>query len=94
VDIRKPEQLLEPPADADYLVFAQNADIAPAKQNVWAMRRGCQPFLRVDSGSGDECLFPAFQRNPIQNPGVEPTRREACFRWFLKPIPPNNPPRQ
>jgi hypothetical protein len=34
VDIRKPEQLLEPPADADYLVFAQNADIAPAKQNV------------------------------------------------------------
>jgi hypothetical protein len=62
VDIRKPEQLLEPPTNADYLVFAQNADIDPVKQNVWAMRRGYQPFLRVDSGN--ECLFLAFQKNP------------------------------
>jgi hypothetical protein len=62
VDIRNPEQLLEPPANANYLVFAPNADIDPVKQNVWAMQRGYQPFLRVNSGRA--CLFLAFQKNP------------------------------
>jgi hypothetical protein len=66
VDIRKPEQLLEPPANADYLVFAQNFDIDPVEQNIWAMRRGYKPFLRVTSGN--QCLFLAFQKNPNPEP--------------------------
>lgn len=61
VDIRKPEQLLEPPTNADYLVFAQNSDIDPVKQNLWAMRHGYKPFLQVNRER--ECLFLAFQKN-------------------------------
>jgi hypothetical protein len=58
---------LEPPANADYLVFAQNFDIDPVEQNIWAMRRGYKPFLRVTSGN--QCLFLAFQKNPNPEPG-------------------------
>ena len=66
VDNRKPEQLLEPPTNADYLIFAQNYVIDPVKQNLWAMRHGYKPFLQVNRER--ECLFLAFQKNPVQNP--------------------------
>jgi hypothetical protein len=65
VDFRQPEQLLEPPANADYLIFAQDADIEPVKQNLWAMRHGYRPFLQVNREG--ECLFLSFEKNP--NPG-------------------------
>jgi hypothetical protein len=62
VDVRKREQLLEPPANADYIVFAQYFGIEPAKQNIWAMQHGYKPFLQVNRER--ECLFLAFQKNP------------------------------
>jgi hypothetical protein len=67
VDCRNPERLLDPPANADYLVFAQNAEIDPEKQNLWAMRRGYQPFLQVSKGG--ECVFLSFQKNPDPETG-------------------------
>ena len=62
VDIRYPEQLLEPASNADYLVFPQNSAIDPEKQNVWARQRGYRPFLRVDQQ--DKCLFLSFEKIP------------------------------
>jgi hypothetical protein len=78
VDFRQPEQLLEPPAQADYLVFAQNfaanfgqkAGIEPVKQNLWAMRHGYRPFLQVNR-EGD-CVFLSFEKNPNPASGLSP----------------------
>ena len=67
MDISKPGQLSEPPANADYLIFAQNSGIDPAKNSLWAAQRGYKPFLQVNSGT--ECLFLAFQKNPDPEPG-------------------------
>jgi hypothetical protein len=67
MDISKPGQLSEPPANADYLIFAQNSGIDPAKNSLWATQRGYKPFLQVNSGR--ECLFLAFQKNPNPEPG-------------------------
>jgi hypothetical protein len=62
VDIRKPEQLLEPPTNADYIIFAESYDIDPVKQNLWATQRGYKPFLQVNRDT--KCLFLAFQKIP------------------------------
>ncbi|HUC84218.1 MAG TPA: hypothetical protein VL970_03420, partial [Candidatus Acidoferrales bacterium] len=62
VDAQEPEQLLEPPTNADYLVFGQNGDLEPMKQNLWAMRHGYRPFLQVNREG--ECLFLSFEKNP------------------------------
>jgi hypothetical protein len=62
VDCRHPEQLLDPPVNADYLVFPQNSAIDPVKQNAWALRHGYRPFFRVDQQ--DQCLFLSFQKSP------------------------------
>jgi hypothetical protein len=62
VDAQQPEQLLEPPTNTDYLVFAQNAEIEPVKQNLWAMRHGYRPFLQVNREG--ECVFRSFEKNP------------------------------
>jgi len=62
VDVRQPEQLLDPPTNADYLVFAQFAEIEPVMQNLWAMRHGYRPFLQVKREG--ECVFLSFEKNP------------------------------
>jgi len=66
VDSRKPDQLLEPPPNADYLVFERSFTIDPVKQNVWARQHGYTPFLRVDGAH--KCLLLAFQKNPNPEP--------------------------
>jgi hypothetical protein len=60
VDDRQPEQLLEPPANADYLVFPQKAEIDPVRQNLWARQHGYKPFLQVNKQ--DECVFLSFEK--------------------------------
>jgi hypothetical protein len=67
VDASQPYQLLEPPPNADYLVFAQNARIEPAAQNLWAMRHGYTPFLQVNENG--QCMFLSFEKNPSPEPG-------------------------
>jgi hypothetical protein len=60
VDIRQPDQLLEPPTNADYLVFAPNAWIDPVKEDLWAARYGYRPFLLVSKEG--ERVFMSFQK--------------------------------
>jgi hypothetical protein len=68
VDDRQPKQLLEPPTNADYLVFAQKYDIEPVKLKLWAARRGYRPFLQVNREG--KCEFLSFEKNP--NRKMEP----------------------
>jgi hypothetical protein len=62
VDCREPDRLLDPPANADYLVFPQNSAIDPATQTAWARQHGYRPFFRVDQQGA--CLFLSFEKIP------------------------------
>lgn len=62
MDCRKPDRLLDPPANADYLVFPRNSAIDPATQTAWALKYGYRPFFRVDHQG--TCLFLSFQKIP------------------------------
>ncbi|MGA2241823.1 MAG: hypothetical protein ABSH11_07265 [Verrucomicrobiota bacterium] len=62
VDDRKPDQLLEPPNDVEYLVFAENR----SGTDEWASQRGFHPVFRAASDNGFWLV--AFKRNAVENP--------------------------
>jgi len=67
VDDRKPDQLLEPPASVEYLLFAERRPGADA----WASQRGFQPVFRAASDDGSSKVEPAqwfvgFKRKAVE----------------------------
>jgi len=61
VDIRKPDQLLAPPDNAQYLVFGEDYK-ADASDRAWAVNHGYTLVFQVFKNH--ECVFMAFKQNP------------------------------
>jgi hypothetical protein len=61
VDDRKPDQLLEPPEDVEYLVFSAYHYSDPHE---WALKHNYSPLFRIID---DDCVFVAFKKNVIDN---------------------------
>jgi len=67
VDDRKPDELLEPPADVDYLLFAERQRRPGA--DAWASQRGFRQVFRAvsDNGTTNGYWFVAFQRKVVEH---------------------------
>jgi hypothetical protein len=65
VDDRKPDQLLEPPVEVQYLLFAERRPGADA----WASQRGFQQVFRAvsDNGTTNGYWFVAFERKVVEH---------------------------
>jgi hypothetical protein len=61
VDDRKPDQLLEPPNDVEYVLFAERR----SGTDEWASQRGFHPVFRATSDNG--YWFVAYRKNVIEN---------------------------
>ena len=62
VDDRKPDQLMEPPTDVEYLLFAERLP----GTDTWASQHGFQPFFRAVSDNG-EWWFLGFKRKAVEH---------------------------
>ena len=59
IDDRKPDKLLEPPENVEYLVFSAYYSADPHE---WALKHNYSPLFRVID---DKCVFVAFKKNAV-----------------------------